>query len=239
MFLLPGPLLRALSLVPGLSLLPVLPLLPALSLLVPVAGAGPPVTPERWVWPLRPEPVVVARFDPPADAWGAGHRGVDLAAAVGQQVRAPRGGTVTFAGVIAGRPVVVISHPDGLRSTLEPVLPAADVGTSVRAGDVVGTMDALPGHCSPATCLHWGVLRGATYLDPLAFVVPRRVVLLPLSASGLTAKGPGEHRRGRPVGQVPVGQGDATQPSRLLVCWTMTGAGFPGPGQRTCPWPSP
>lgn len=174
---LPVPLLRALS------------LLPMLSLLVAAAGAGTPETRTHWSWPLEPTPVVVTRFDPPADPWGAGHRGVDLGASVGQQVRTPQSGTVSFAGVVAGRPVVVVTHPNGLRSTLEPVLPTSTVGTSVPAGAVVGTIAATPGHCAPATCLHWGVLRGTTYLDPLAFVTPRRVILLPLSV-GPMPRGP-------------------------------------------------
>lgn len=180
--LLPAPLLRALSLVPMLSLL------------VAAVGAGTPEPSRRWVWPLDPTPVVVAHFDPPADPWGAGHRGVDLLASVGQQVRTPQSGTVTFAGVVAGRPVVVVTHPDGLRSTLEPVLPTSTIGTSVAPGTVVGTIAATPGHCSPGTCLHWGVLRGESYLDPLSFVAPRRVILLPLSGGPMVRGPPVEPR---------------------------------------------
>ena len=85
MSVLPAPLLRALS------------LLPMLTLLTAAAGAGTPDTRKQWAWPLDPTPAVLARFDPPAGPWGAGHRGVDLVATVGQQVRAPEGGTVSFA----------------------------------------------------------------------------------------------------------------------------------------------
>jgi hypothetical protein len=53
-------------------------------------------------------------------------------------------------------------------------------GTTVAQGDPVGAISAEPGHCSPGTCLHWGVLRGRTYLDPLAFVGRARIILLPL-----------------------------------------------------------
>ncbi len=60
------------------------------------------------VWPLDPRPAVVAGFDPPLSAYGAGHRGVDLAGAPGQQVRAAAAGRVTFAGSLAGRGVVVV-----------------------------------------------------------------------------------------------------------------------------------
>ena len=44
----------------------------------------------------------------------------------------------------------------------------------------MATVAATPGHCAPATCLHWGVLRGETYLDPLVLVGAVRVMLLPL-----------------------------------------------------------
>ena len=40
------------------------------------------------VWPLFPQPEVVGGFDPPADPWGAGHRGVDLRGSPGPPVRA-------------------------------------------------------------------------------------------------------------------------------------------------------
>ena len=51
-----------------------LPLALLLLVLSPVsAAAADPVG----VWPMRP-PEVVTSFDPPTDAWGSGHRGVDL-----------------------------------------------------------------------------------------------------------------------------------------------------------------
>lgn len=179
MTVLPAPVLRALA------------ALPLLSLLMAVAGAGTPTRGEAWRWPLDATPVVVRPFDPPSDPWGAGHRGVDLAADRGQPVRAPQGGTVTFAGAVAGRPVVVITHPGGLRTTLEPVAATVAVGTPVTSGDTVGSLAPTPGHCAPATCLHWGIRRGPTYLDPLSLVGPRRVVLLPVTAGGSGAGGPG------------------------------------------------
>lgn len=142
-------------------------------------AAGPTRT-GVWAWPLDPRPEVQRRFDPPDQPWLPGHRGVDLAARVGQSVFAPTDGTVTWTGVIAGRGVVVVSHRHGLRSTFEPVTGAPPTGTTVRRGERVGAVAATPGHCAPMTCLHWGVLRGETYLDPLSFVGRARIVLLPL-----------------------------------------------------------
>ena len=123
---------------------------------------------------------MVASFRAPPTPWSAGHRGVDLAAAVGQPVHAAGGGRVTFAGLVAGRGVVVVAHPGGLRTTYEPVLPSVPVGAAVRLGDRIGIVARTRGHCPPRTCLHWGLRRGRTYLDPLSLVDRGPPVLLPL-----------------------------------------------------------
>ena len=119
-----------------------------------VLPAPPVPTPEPvGEWPLRPPPEVVAAYDPPESAYGAGHRGVDLAGAVGQPVRAALPGTIGFAGMIAGRPVVVVDHGE-TRTTYEPVTTTLGRGTSVAAGQPIGAL-ALPGsHCLPRACLH-------------------------------------------------------------------------------------
>jgi len=124
---------------------------------------------------------VVRAFDPPAVRWGSGHRGVDLGAVRGDVVRAPAAGVVAFAGSVAGRRVLTLLHDDGLRSSFEPVVTGLHVGDRVRQGDPVATLDdAGPsGHCLPGSCLHWGVRRGETYLDPMALVATDPVVLLP------------------------------------------------------------
>lgn len=135
---------------------------------------------RSWTWPLAPEPVVLTTFAPPDRSWLPGHRGVDLAASGGQPVLSPTAGVVTFSGVLAGRGVVVVAHPGGLRSTFEPVVAGPTVGSKVDAGGPIGVVATTRGHCAPATCLHWGVLRGRTYLDPLGFVRHVPMVLLPL-----------------------------------------------------------
>lgn len=148
------------------------------------AGASPsiadPAPATGWAWPLQPAPAVLARFDPPERRWLAGHRGVDLAAAVDQVVRAPTGGRVTYVGVIAGRHVLTVTHASGLRSSFEPVEATLVVGAAVARGDTVGRVTSEPGHCAPATCLHWGVRRAETYVDPLALVFWEPPVLLPV-----------------------------------------------------------
>ncbi len=163
---------------PGLVLVVVLGVVLALS----GAGAalGAPGEPDPvGVWPLDPVPEVVAGFDPPSSTWGAGHRGVDLLGTVGQPVRTALPGTVSFAGSIAGRGVVVVDHGD-TRTTYEPVRAGVAVGDAVGAGDRIGVLQLPGSHCFPRACLHWGWLRGTTYLDPLGLVGAGPVRLLPL-----------------------------------------------------------
>ncbi len=130
------------------------------------------------VWPLAPRPVVVAGFDPPLSAYGPGHRGVDLAGTPGQQVRAAAPGRVTFAGSLAGRGVVVVGH-GATRTTYQPVRAGVEVGAVVAAGDVIGRLERFGSHCAPEACLHWGLIEGETYLDPLTLVGAGPVRLLP------------------------------------------------------------
>ncbi len=65
--------------------------------------------------PLTGPVVVVRGFQPPANRYGPGHRGVDLASVEGRWVLAAGAGQVSFAGQVAGRGVVVIRHPDGVQ----------------------------------------------------------------------------------------------------------------------------
>lgn len=131
------------------------------------------------VWPLAPTPTVVHPFDPPDSRYGAGHRGVDLAASPGQAVRTALPGRVVFAGRIAGRGVVVVGHGT-TRTTYEPVAASVAVGAELAAGDPIGSLELAGSHCFPQACLHWGWLAGRTYLDPLRLVGAGPVRLLPL-----------------------------------------------------------
>lgn len=145
----------------------------------PPPGAGSVVPGARYGWPLLPAPTVLAGFGAPANPYGAGRRGVDLAGVVGQPVLAARAGTVVFAGAVAGQGVVAVDHDDGLRTTYEPLTPLVVGGQVVAAGAVLGLL--LAGHPGCArVCLHWGVRRDRlTYLDPLVLLRPWRVRLLP------------------------------------------------------------
>ena len=131
-------------------------------------------------WPLSPRPEVVRGFEPPPEPWLPGHRGVDLLGRVGQQVRSPVAGTILYAGPLAGRGVIVVSHGE-TRTTYEPVRASVRVGDQVARGAPLGTLSSVPSHCAPRVCLHWGLIRGSTYLDPLTLLGSVPVRLLPLS----------------------------------------------------------
>jgi murein DD-endopeptidase MepM/ murein hydrolase activator NlpD len=147
----------------------------------PGASAGTPSVASRaWTAPVDGPVVVLRRFEPPPEPWLPGHRGVDLGADVGDRVLAAGDGTVAWAAPIAGRGVVVVTHEDGRRTTYEPVDPSASVGDSVQAGDPLGVIAPVVGHCGGVpSCLHWGLRRDEDYLDPMLLLRRGRPVLLP------------------------------------------------------------
>lgn len=92
-------------------------------------------------------------------------------------------GTVVFAGVLAGRPLVSIAHPGGLRTSYEPVQPAVLAGQRVDADVVIGVLQDGHVGCLVAACLHWGAMWGpaanADYVDPLGLLAATPVRLKP------------------------------------------------------------
>ncbi len=187
------------------------------------SGATDPAPAREGVWPLVPRPAIASKFDPPASRWGAGHRGVDLAGRAGQGVRTSLAGTVTFAATLAGRGVVVVDH-GGVRTTYEPVSASVHVGQQVGRGARIGTLQRASSHCFPQACLHWGLLRGETYLDPLTLVGAGPIRLLPLAGSPGPAVGTVLGALSRPASRSP-----AAPPLRLAG----GPAGRPGGG---VPW---
>lgn len=138
-------------------------------------GTGRPVPAVGRAWPVGVRPPVLRGWEPPATAYGRGHRGVDLAAPAGTPVRAVAAGRVSFAGRVAGKGVVSVeltgTGDPPLRTTYEPVRAEVEKGAEVEAGEVVGTVEATGSHCG-ATCVHWGLRSGETYLDPLSLLPP-------------------------------------------------------------------
>lgn len=124
----------------------------------------------RWSWPLTPVPSVARPFDLPARPWLPGHRGVDLAAAFGQEVHSPTSGVIEFSGWVVDRRVLTLATDDGHKVSFEPLTDAADVGRRVAAGDVIARRDPEKSHDPCGSCLYWSVRDATCYLNPLLFV---------------------------------------------------------------------
>ena len=144
-------------------------------------------------------PQVIRTFEKPVQRWSTGHRGVDLAVPEhDRRVYAPAPGKVVFSGTVVNRKVLVIAHPDGRRSTFEPMDETLPVGTTVAAGEVIGTVaTASSGNserpyrrCS-TPCLYWGVRQGgargdgsgkdAEYINPMSLLGSKEPsILLPV-----------------------------------------------------------
>lgn len=144
-------------------------------------------------------PRVLHPFEKPAQRWSAGHRGVDLAVPENdRRVYAPAPGKVVFSGTVVNRKVLVLAHPDGRRSTFEPMDETLPVGTTVAAGDVIGTVAVTAGSNSErpyrrctTVCLYWGVRQGgargdgsgktAEYINPMSLLGSKEPsILLPV-----------------------------------------------------------
>jgi murein DD-endopeptidase MepM/ murein hydrolase activator NlpD len=140
---------------------------------------------------LPVDDVVVRRFERPAHRWSPGHRGIDIEAPAATPVRAPGDGVVTFSGTVVDRGVLTIEHPDGLRSSLEPLVDAVPAGTRVHAGVVVGAVADGGTHCAPGDCLHWGVRRGEVYLDPFTLLPGASPIVLLARTTSSSGRSPG------------------------------------------------
>ena len=131
--------------------------------------------PTSLTWPVKGE--VLAGYSVEALAYDATmgdwrtHDGVDIAATVGDQVRAPASGVVTEVtqDVMLGT-TVVIDHGGNLTTTCANLasVPTVEVGDTVTVGDVIGSVgetaiaeSALPGH------LHFSVSQDGQSVDPM------------------------------------------------------------------------
>ncbi|MCU1345752.1 MAG: peptidase family protein [Acidimicrobiia bacterium] len=138
------------------------------------SGVGLHVVGLRYVPPVAGP--ITDHYRPPSCTWCAGNRGIDFATAPGEPVRASERGVVTFAGQVGGQLFVVVSHPDGLRTTSAFLASVAvRVGQVVARGDVLGTASGT---------VHFGVRHGDRYLDPERLLDGQleRAVLVPVSA---------------------------------------------------------
>ena len=137
------------------------------------AGEFPPY-PDDYHPPV--EAPVVDPFRPPAHIGGSGNRGLEYGTIPGTEIRAAKSGQVSFAGAVAGALYVTVAHPDGLRSTYSYLLETTVAkGQFVDQSQVIGTA---------GEGFHFGVLDGASYIDPAQLFGPgsRRARLVPAAA---------------------------------------------------------
>jgi murein DD-endopeptidase MepM/ murein hydrolase activator NlpD len=161
----------------------------------PTEAPGRPRVPALWM-PL--DGAVVRGFDVRAGPFGPGHRGIDMAASVGEAVRAPAAGAVVFTGSVAGSVWVSIRVAPGVVATVGPLLGEPVPAGRVRARSLVGQV--APGHtlggvARPGSVrqgrirgeatLHLSLRVDGQYVDPLAYLIDRpRPRLAPLLAPG-------------------------------------------------------
>jgi Peptidase family M23 len=143
----------------------------------PPTMSDPPGVPGLWM-PVAG--AVVRGFDARAGPYGPGHRGIDIAAPMGELVRAPAAGRVVFAGPVAGTTWVSVRIAPGVVATLGPVLEPAARAALVQERSPIGRVG--PGH---GAALHLGVRVDGVYVDPLPYLLDRpRARLAPLLSPG-------------------------------------------------------
>ena len=137
------------------------------------AAAGP------WLVPV--EAPIVDPFRPPKTRFSAGNRGLEFGTLGGEVVVAVANGVVTFVGQVGGARFVVVSHPNGLRSTYGYLQATVVVrGQRVEGGQRVARA---------ATGFHLTARLGDVYVDPALLFAGAEVVLA-LVESGLPTTRP-------------------------------------------------
>lgn len=136
----------------------------------------------QWGPPVTMPMTVVRDFAPPARPWLPGHRGVDLATAVGGVVYAPADGSISFAGFVVDRAIITVLHTTGHKSSFEAATASLGRGTQVTRGQPIGHKVASP-KCPG--CVHWGVRDPyGNYVDPLTVPEVAPAILLPWQLGG-------------------------------------------------------
>ncbi len=127
--------------------------------------------PERWLAPLDAPLHLVNPYFQPSSDYSAGHRGIDYRVELDQQIYAPVGGSVWFAGEVADRNLISIRTKAGDLIEFEPACSQLQAGQQVFAGQPIATVcDASENyrqHCDWQRCLHFSLRTTLGYLSPL------------------------------------------------------------------------
>ena len=190
-------------------------LLPALFAIL--VGASPA---HAWTWPV--DGPVLQPFSLGDDPYAAGyHRGVDVAAPAGSPVRAPAGGTVTFAGTVPrGGRTLTIRTADGYAVRLLHLGTfAVGRGESVREGDVVAAVGPSGEVEHPEPYVHLGVRIASErdgYVDPLS-LLPARDAAVPAPNAGSEDGDEAADSTTPPTDVVPAEEGETTPANGEIV----------------------
>jgi murein DD-endopeptidase MepM/ murein hydrolase activator NlpD len=117
-----------------------------------------------------------SRLHPVLRDWRA-HKGVDLPAPIGTNVRAVADGTIDYIGVQRGYGNVIVVKHDLRHTTLYAHLhtfgPGLEPGSAVRQGEVIGTVGQTGWATGPH--LHFEFHIEGQHVDPMAAVAPMQV----------------------------------------------------------------
>ncbi|MBJ7458889.1 MAG: M23 family metallopeptidase [Thermoleophilaceae bacterium] len=145
-----------------------------------------------WPWPVLGE--VITPYKNGSDRYAAGqHRGLDIAAPAGTQVRAIVDGRVSFAGALPdGGVTVTLRSRDGayLVSALHLATRSVARGDSVTAGALLGAVGTTGRRSVAEPHLHLSVRRAEdrSYLDPMTLLgAPRLPATLPAADAPVPA----------------------------------------------------
>jgi hypothetical protein len=145
-----------------------------------------------WPWPLVGE--VITPYKNGSDPYAAGqHRGLDIAAPTGMQVRAIVDGRVSFSGPLPdGGQTVTVRSDEYLISDLHLASRAVARGDAVSAGTVVGAVGMSGKRSIEQPHLHLSVRRAAdhAYVDPMTLLGPQRLPETPTASAPAAASKP-------------------------------------------------
>ncbi|MFZ5816754.1 MAG: peptidoglycan DD-metalloendopeptidase family protein [Bacillota bacterium] len=142
---------------------------PGQLLVLPGRGAGSALAAGgTFIWPVGAP--VSSYFGP---RWGRQHKGIDLAANHGDQIRASRDGQVVTAGVVPGYgETVILAHSDGSRTLYAHCSRLlVKPGERVKQGEAIALVGST-GH-STGPHLHFEIIVNGQPADPLLYL-PRR-----------------------------------------------------------------
>ena len=186
-------------------------------IVVPVAAG--------WSWPV--DGPVLRPFSLAEDQYAAGqHRGLDLGAAVGEVVRSPVAGTISFAGSIpAGGRALTIQTADGYAVTLLQLGSIAVArGDAVAESAIVGAVGASEDAVTSAPHVHLGVRVAG---EPNGYVDPLR--LLPARAAASSPAAPVPVPVAVVVAEQPAAAATSVPPAPTPPAESITSAPAPAP----------